>query len=58
MIFRHKKDGGVLELNWANGFGVSRRCNVCLKFFILPTRTQLRVRPHLIKEFRGIEITK
>ncbi len=56
MIFRHKKDGGWLELNWANGFGCSRTCNVCLKIFILPTKLQLMARPHLVKEMRGITI--
>ena len=57
MTYRHKKDGGALELNWGNGYGVSYRCNVCLKIFILPTKTQIMVRPHLLKtEFRGIEL--
>lgn len=56
MTFRHKKDGGALEFNWGNVFGVSRTCNVCLKIFILPTAFQLRQRPQLKREFRGIEI--
>lgn len=56
MIFRHKKDGGWLELNWANGYGCSRTCNSCLKIFILPTKNQLLARPHLVKEMRNVEI--
>jgi len=56
LIFRHKKDGGWLELNWANGYGCSRRCNVCLKEIILFTKPQILRRPHLLKEMKDVVI--
>lgn len=43
---------GKLEFEGGNGFGTFYRCESCRKRFVLPTKTQVRVRPHLMEDFK------
>jgi len=48
MAFFHKKCSGGLEYNGGNAYGCLYTCNLCRKIFVLPTKSQLRIRPHLL----------